>query len=145
MKYCIHCDTEKELEEFGNHHRYSDGKQPWCKTCRNTYMRENYYDSPHYKKYYLGKMNAWNKTPNGKLKKRQSRISIRQATPSWNDMDKMAAWYELASLKAEDGTPREVDHIIPIKGKLVCGLNVHNNLQILTKTENLRKGNRYEC
>ena len=36
-----------------------------------------------------------------------------------------------------------IDHIIPIKGKDVCGLHVWNNLQILRKVENSIKGNKY--
>lgn len=37
-----------------------------------------------------------------------------------------------------------VDHIIPMKGKLVSGLHVLSNLQYLTPEENRRKGNKFE-
>lgn len=40
-------------------------------------------------------------------------------------------------------TEWHVDHIIPLKGKLVSGLHIWNNLAVIPKVENLRKGNSY--
>ena len=35
-----------------------------------------------------------------------------------------------------------VDHIIPLKGKTMCGLHIWSNLQVIPKILNLRKGNK---
>ena len=37
-----------------------------------------------------------------------------------------------------------VDHIIPLQGKLVSGLHIATNLQIITNSENCRKHNKFE-
>ena len=37
----------------------------------------------------------------------------------------------------------EVDHVVPLNGKEVSGLHVVGNLQVVTRTENRAKGNRF--
>lgn len=40
------------------------------------------------------------------------------------------------------GIEWHVDHIIPLKGKEVCGLHLWTNLRVIPKLHNLRKGNK---
>lgn len=71
-----------------------------------------------------------------------------QATPSWanDEWDEFVVKeiYHLSKLREDYlGMPHQVDHIVPLKSDLVCGLHCAANLQVLVKTENLSKGNRF--
>lgn len=67
----------------------------------------------------------------------------KNALAPWADLTAIRAIYaEATRLTKETGIRHEVDHIYPLQGETCCGLHVENNLQILTKTENIRKKNR---
>lgn len=69
---------------------------------------------------------------------------LRLATVRWINWDKVRAIYrEAKRLTETTGIPHHVDHIIPLRGKDVSGLHWEGNLQILTATDNLKKGNRW--
>jgi hypothetical protein len=58
----------------------------------------------------------------------------------WADKTAIKAIYaEAARLTRETGVPHEVDHVVPVQGREVCGLHVENNLQIITREANRRK------
>lgn len=66
-----------------------------------------------------------------------------QATPAWVNWEEIAAIYADAQARtAATGQPYHVDHIVPLKSKLVCGLHCPANLRVIPGVENLTKGNR---
>lgn len=66
------------------------------------------------------------------------------ATPKWlseAQIEEMRMIYLDAATRP--GGPWQVDHIIPLRGKNICGLHVPWNLQVILATENQKKGNRW--
>jgi len=66
------------------------------------------------------------------------RASLIQATPKWADLQKIETYYKISQILGD----KHVDHFIPLKGKNVCGLHVHYNLQVIPIKENLKKHNK---
>jgi len=64
--------------------------------------------------------------------------------PAWANKKKIDRIYQLAAWASRfTDEPLEVDHIIPLQGKMISGLHVESNLQILTRSENRAKLNRW--
>jgi hypothetical protein len=80
------------------------------------------------------------------LIKGRHRYRKRDATPSWlteSQIEDMAKLHAICrKLEALMPAKYHVDHIVPLQGKDVCGLNVPWNLQILEAGSNIRKSNK---
>jgi hypothetical protein len=74
-------------------------------------------------------------------------LAKKNRTPSWLTGDQLKAIkteYSLATWCSKVmGIKYHVDHIIPLRGKLVSGLHVPWNLQVIPALDNLIKSNQY--
>ena len=165
MKHCWKCSTSKPKIDFGVNKSKPDGLATECRNCKRQQDREYaarnreaakkrasewYYNNYTYAR---EKQNQYSKTwSKENLDKKCSYENKRRAmklnaTPSWLSKEQEAEIqdiYEMAKeLEKVFPWKQHVDHIAPLKGKTVCGLHVPWNLQILSVTENLKKGNRF--
>jgi hypothetical protein len=68
----------------------------------------------------------------------------KQATPTWANKEAIKEVYRTAvELTESTGNKYEVDHIVPLTSKLVCGLHVEHNLRVITFEENRKKSNHF--
>lgn len=72
-----------------------------------------------------------------KTRNARRRLVVKQQCPKWADKEKIKEIY----MNRPEGY--HVDHIIPLRGKLVSGLHTQDNLQYLTISENSRKNNKF--
>jgi hypothetical protein len=75
------------------------------------------------------------------------RIAKLNRTPKWLtavDFERIENEYKLAAILTKLwGEPWHVDHVIPLQGKMVSGLHVPSNLQVLRGKDNIKKANGY--
>ena len=82
----------------------------------------------------------WQKNNSGRVNARNAkrRALKSQATPPWANQSLIGAIYE----RAHD-LGLHVDHVIPLRHKLVCGLDVPFNLPLVTGGAKKKKGNHF--
>jgi len=86
----------------------------------------------------------WEKRNPGKVNAKTAlrKERIRQATPGWADFAEIQKVYQRAAeISRSTGIPHHVDHIVPIRSKIVCGLHCPANLEAVPAAVNVRKKN----
>lgn len=95
----------------------------------------------------LDRMKLWQENNPNKVRDAHTKSNIhrKQAIPPWeiNERQQIREMYNLRDmLTIETGINHEVDHIVPIRGKRVCGLHTLANLRVVTAKVNSKKGNK---
>jgi len=61
-------------------------------------------------------------------------------TPPWAEKQEIARVYRVARRLSEvTGIRHHVDHVVPLRGRNVCGLHVQSNLRVIAAEDNWRK------
>jgi hypothetical protein len=160
MKTCYTCNKNKNLDEFHNRRDTADLKDFKCKECKSSYnagrytkkrtsppktkaqlaeeKREQYKLNP---EKYKERNKKWVKA-NWEERKKYNRAFIAKRRAQRLKATVPGFDRELKEIYENCPKGYHVDHIVPLKGKEVCGLHVPWNLQYLLAVENLKKGNK---
>ena len=130
-KHCGKCNRDLEWSSFHKDSESSIGIASICKECKSVQQQGQY------KKYLEAHKRSYDKNY-GVIRERQNKYKGERSLRivPWSESEEIAEFYQ----KCPEGY--QVDHILPLKGKMVSGLHVLSNLQYLTKEDNLSKGNK---
>lgn len=73
------------------------------------------------------------------------RSQKKSARASWANANEIRKIYRKSeALTANTGIQHNVDHIVQLSSDIVCGLHCEHNLRVITQSENMAKGNRFD-
>jgi len=161
---CIECQKEKAKKD------YEENPDKWINRRMDCYKNNKESERSKMKAYYLDNLEKqtaarkkryyekaeenraysreWSKK--NKLRRKVSHANrkkkIIQATPSWfGELDQfvLSESYALAELRQQiTSIEWQIDHMIPVQAKNVCGLHVWNNFQVIPAYLNNSKKNK---
>lgn len=156
---CSKCNIEKEISMF---HKRKDVKTGYRKDCKECHHKQtvntrdktekSLYDNIWYRENKERRKQLATKWQKNNSTKWNAYVTSREAEkikaiPKWLDKEDLEVieWvYETARERTNKyGIKFEVDHIIPLRGKNVCGFHCIENLQVITAYENRCKSNKY--
>lgn len=130
-KVCRDCLTDKVAAEFYRASTRTDGLTSRCRDCHKTMTKAWRVDNRHicrnnFRNYRAAKLQA----------------NCRGWDPELHDLVLLEADDLCQRLERSTGVQHQLDHVVPLQGKSVCGLHVWYNFQVLSRPANIRKSNR---
>lgn len=170
LKRCGMCHTVKPIANFNGRRASPDGVAHSCQDCVRAAIAQwrvehpGAYSAWHQqnkdrKQQYWRKWSGdnqqrrqdnykkWSTANHGKViaNVRRRYAAKMNAAAKWANRPIVDAFYaEARRLTATTSVRHVVDHIVPLRSRIVCGLHVEFNLQILTHEQNQRKSNHHD-
>lgn len=134
------------FREYNKRENVKDRKNDWYLENREQVMAAAKTCPIEKKREYQAKWKANNKTwvlADTKARRRKHR----EATPPWltrKQKSEIRQLYQIAiTMTQTTGEQYVIDHIVPLRSDIVCGLHVAWNLRVITRAENLQKSNKH--
>lgn len=173
-KRCIACKKRRALSQYYARDNTKDGLSGTCKLCYRARRRERYRErreeeikySAEYAKKNLEAHAANSRRSYRKHRKKRlaamkafksrlvqsdrgysaarnamSMAALSNRVPGWA---KFRDFLPVYNESARKGANHVVDHIVPLRGRMVCGLHVAYNLRVITRLRNARKANSFD-
>lgn len=173
FKICSKCKTEKSVDAFSVDRSKKDGLRTTCRDCSKATVAKWSADNPERKKandakHHIRRYQTDAEKERARRKRwresnpeyfrtyleenrgaHDARVALRdaiklKATPAWANPSIITLIYERArEIGMQTGVDHEVDHVVPLRSRYVCGLHCESNLQIIPKADNRAKRNLY--
>lgn len=143
-KFCPGCTQPKAANLFGIRRASADGLSAQCRACIAERNRVKYWVDPAIRakskaKSIDKKRERFARDPAYKRAFRLwGRAQTKSKVPPWV---KIVDFVPVCKKALRKGLRYEIDHVIPLRHPLVCGLHVPDNVRVVLRKTNAKKGN----
>ena len=134
------------FREYNRREEVKDRKNEWYQENREMVINNAATRPAHILREYRNTWKTNNKTQI-RADTKARRRKHREATPKWlsrKQRSEIRQIYQIAiTMTQTTGEQYVVDHIVPLRSEVVCGLHVPWNLRVITQEENLKKSNKF--
>lgn len=148
QKLCSRCHAAKPLSSFVVRAASKDGYTAACRTCLSDAKQITYWTRPAERaagqaRAIKAKRLRFERDPSYKRAFNLWGSTKRRARPSIPPWASITDFLPICRKAIKAGPGYVLDHIVPLKHPLVCGLHVPWNLRVVLKRTNDKKGGRF--